>query len=373
MHSQVGSPQHSDVKADPGLSSRMQATLRALAPTPHDVASQAFANDSTTIDLSTAQSELIRPELLEFLKTLVEDKITEKTFAVPAGDGGDTLTRESLASFFNTSFNPIHTVKPEHIVLTAGASDALESVIHAICDEGDSIVVPGPYWFGFDRITRARQNVNIVVARPPTYQNFDNYLLPSIQAAYDFAADKSRIKAVLICNPHNPTSRCYTRKSLIECMEFCQERGLHFISDEIYALTALNDTPRNSSRFVSALSLTEPLVPEGAVKIDPSRVHVIWAASKLFGSSGFRILHITFVTPTDGIFVFARLARHAQSIEDEQDFFHRLALQGVLLGPGNVYKGVDKDFGWARIRFSIPVKVMEVALERITTFLTMEG
>ncbi|KAK7179888.1 PLP-dependent transferase [Paraphaeosphaeria sporulosa] len=437
MHSRVGSPQHSDVKADPGLSSRMRATLKALAPTPHDVASQAFAHDSTTIDLSTAQSELIRPELLEFLKTLVEDKMTEKTFAAPAGDGGDASTRESLASFFNKSFNPIHTVKPEHIVLTAGASDALESVIHAICDEGDSVIVPGPYWFGFERITRTRQNVNIVVARPPTYQNFDNYLLPSIQAAYDFTADKSRIKAVLICNPNNPTSRCYTRKSLIECMEFCQERGLHFISDEIYALTALNDTPPNSAKFVSALSLTEPLVPEGAVKIDPSRVHVIWAASKLFGSSGFRIgclisqqnpkllsalslltywhantlaslylshlltwpqlptlialnserltasyrllatalqqLDVSFVTPTDGIFVFAKLAKHAQNIEDEQDFFHRLALQGILLGPGNVYKGVERDFGWTRVRFSIPVKVMEVALERITTFVTMEG
>lgn len=132
--------------------------------------------------------------------------------------------------------------------------------------------------------------MNVVVARPPTYQNFDNYLLPSLQAAYDFSADKSKIKAVLICNPHNPTARCYTRKSLIECMEFCQERGLHFISDEIYALTRLNDTPTGSPGFVSALSLTEPLVPEGAVKIDPSRVHVVWAASKVFGVGGLRIV-----------------------------------------------------------------------------------
>ncbi|KAL1606492.1 hypothetical protein SLS60_003896 [Paraconiothyrium brasiliense] len=415
----------------------MRATLKVLGAKTHDVASQAAADDPNTIDLSTAQSEVIRPELLEFLKTLVEDKITEKAFAIPTGDGGDLSTRESLASFFNTSFQPIHTVKPEHVVLTAGASDALESVIHAICDEGDSIIVPGPYWFGFDRITRARQNVNIVVARPPTYQNFDNYLLPSLQAAYDFSADKSRIKAVLITNPHNPTSQCYTRKSLIECMEFCQERGLHFISDEIYALTELKERPQKSAKFVSALSLTEPLVPEGAVKIDPSRVHVIWAASKLFGSSGFRIgclisqqnpkllsaialltywhantlaslylssllkwsqlptlialnserltasyrllanvleqLDVSFVVPTDGIFVFAKLAKHAQSLEDERDFYNRLAEQGVLLGPGTMYKGVDKDFGWARIRFSIPVKTMEVALERITTFMAMEG
>lgn len=143
---------------------------------------------------------------------------------------------------------------------------------------------------GLERITKARANVNIVVAKPPTYQNYDNYLLPSLQAAYDFSADKSRIKAVLICNPHNPLSRCYPKKALVECMEFCQERGLHLISDEIYALSPLNGTPSGSPQFVSALSLTEPLVPEGAVKIDPSRVHIVWAASKLFGSSGFRVV-----------------------------------------------------------------------------------
>lgn len=73
-------------------------------------------------------------------------------------------------------------------------------------------------------------------------------------------------------------------------MEFCQERGLHLISDEILALSSLNGAPDDCPPFVSALSLTEPLVREGAVKIDPSRVHVVWSASKLFGSSGFRVV-----------------------------------------------------------------------------------
>ena len=42
--------------------------------------------------------------------------------------------------------------------------------------------------------------------------------------------------------------------------------------------------------FVSALSLTEPLVPEGAVKVDPSRVHVVWDASRLFGLGGLKVV-----------------------------------------------------------------------------------
>lgn len=143
---------------------------------------------------------------------------------------------------------------------------------------------------GFDSIFKVRANVNIIVAHPPAYQNYDNYLLPSLQAAYDFSTDKSRIKAVLISNPHNPLSRCYPKKWLVECMEFCQERGLHLISDELYALTDLKGASNDAPAFVSALSMTEPLVPEGAVKVDPSRVHVVWSASKLFGSSGFRVV-----------------------------------------------------------------------------------
>jgi len=62
------------------------------------------------------------------------------------------------------------------------------------------------------------------------------------------------------------------------------------ISDELYALTDLKSASDDAPAFVSALSMTEPLVPEGAVKVDPSRVHVVWSASKLFGSSGFRVV-----------------------------------------------------------------------------------
>lgn len=133
--------------------------------------------------------------------------------------------------------------------------------------------------------------MNTIIAKPPSYENWDNYLLPSLQAAYDFSADRSRIKAVILCNPHNPLARCYSKDALLGLMEFCQERDLHLISDEIYALTALK-TDVQAPKFVSALSLMEPLVPEGAVKVDPSRVHVVWSASKLFGMSGFRVVSL---------------------------------------------------------------------------------
>lgn len=115
MHAPVGSPQHSDVKMDPGLSGRMRATLSTLGSRPLSRTSQEQGGDSATIDLSTAQNEVIRPELLEFFKSLVEDGITEQVrdgvcilvrrlmltqsqvFDLPAGDGGDVHTREGTS------------------------------------------------------------------------------------------------------------------------------------------------------------------------------------------------------------------------------------------------------------------------------------
>ena len=61
---------------DPGLSRRMRATMNSLAPNSPS-ASRSGDEESAAIDLSTAQNEVIRPELLEFFKSMVEDKITE--------------------------------------------------------------------------------------------------------------------------------------------------------------------------------------------------------------------------------------------------------------------------------------------------------
>ncbi|CAN9159617.1 unnamed protein product [Alternaria alternata] len=426
---------------DPGLSLRTQKTLKDLLPAFSASAppQQPFDPFSTTIDLSRAVNEVLHPELLEFFKGTVEDKITSEAFAAPAAslNGGDPRLRDALASFFNTYFNPIHAVRPEHIVLTAGATDAIENVIHAVCDDGDSVLVPGPHWPGFEIVLKRKAKVDVIAARPPTYAHWDNYLLPSLQAAYDFSDKKSRIKAVLLCNPNNPLSRCYPRETLLELIEFCQERGLHLICDEVSALISVSGVDSKAPRFVSALSLTEPFVPEGAVKVDPSRVHVVWSASKLFGMSGlkagciisqqnpsllkamaltsthpssistlylsslltwsqlptllalnperlslsYNILasflrrhNINFVVPTHGLFLFARLAKKAVTIHDENAFFQDLELRsGIKVAPGGGFNGVEKDVGWARMRFSISVEDMEEAVEKLEDFFKKTG
>ena len=78
---------------------------------------------------------------------------------------------------------------------------------------------------------------------------------------------------------------------------------------------------------------------------------------------------IDFVTPTHGNFLFVRLAKNARSAEDEKRFYDGLSLKGVHVAQGRLFRGVDRSFGWARVRFSVDSEVMKVALARIESFL----
>jgi hypothetical protein len=83
--------------------------------------------------------------------------------------------------------------------------------------------------------------------------------------------------------------------------------------------------------------------------------------------------NIDFIAPSHGHFLFARLAKGARSATDEKAFFDRLAIGGVRVGEGRLYKGVEGEYGWARIRFSVEVQVMHKALARIEAVLAQRS
>lgn len=91
-------------------------------------------------------------------------------------------------------------------------------------------------------------------------------------------------------------------------------------------------------------------------------------------ASFLRRHNINFVVPTHGLFLFARLAKKAVTIHDENAFFQDLELRsGIKVAPGGGFSGVEKDVGWARMRFSISVEDMEEAVEKLEDFFKKTG
>jgi len=130
-----------------------------------------------------------------------------------------------------------------------------------------------------------------LIAQSSSFQNSLTLdCVTRLQAAYDSSLSPSKIKALIVCNPHNPADECYPEEVLRGLMSFCHEKNMHYISDEVHALCTFNNL---EVPFVSALSL---MGKEGEsdesndILINRSRVHVICRMSKDFGSPGIRLV-----------------------------------------------------------------------------------
>ena len=194
------------------------------------------------------------------------------------------------------------TVFPEDLVLSAGAGAVIENLVFCVCDEDDEVMIPAPFYPAFPNDLRARLGVKTVPvydsssalpdgATLPTVQDFENALTP-------------RTKMILLSNPGNPTGVNYTdtdeaTRCLMDVIAWAVERGVHVISDEIYACSIFEHS-ENSKGFFSAIEYVNNLAPEASIQDHDTNlkhlaqrpqdyVHVIYGLSKDFCTSGYRV------------------------------------------------------------------------------------
>ena len=115
-------------------------------------------------------------------------------------------------------------------------------------------------------------------------ENFSDALIPALEQAYE--TSDIAIKALVLTNPHNPLAICYSKETLVACLKFCEQHKLHFISDELYAMSVFPNTKmKDPLPFTSILS-----VDLEDISVDASRVHMVWSMSKDMGQSGIRMV-----------------------------------------------------------------------------------
>ncbi|KAM0272615.1 hypothetical protein ACHAQH_008606 [Verticillium albo-atrum] len=203
------------------------------------------------------------------------------------GDGfaGSHHLRHVVAKFISSRFNPVSPVLKKHVSITSGVGPALELSSFSLCDPGDGVLLGRPYYGTFPSDMGARAGAQIVPVSFGGIDPFGEEAIASYEQALLDAKEKGiNTKALILCNPHNPLGRCYSRSVVEGYMRFCQKYSLHLLSDEIYALSVWdNPDAADAPEFASALSIdTNDL-------IDPDLVHVLWGMSKDFGSNGIRL------------------------------------------------------------------------------------
>ncbi|KAL9327569.1 hypothetical protein ACSQ67_002572 [Phaseolus vulgaris] len=177
------------------------------------------------------------------------------------------------------------TFDPNHIVLTAGATSANETLMFCLAEQGEAFLLPTPYYPGFDRDLKWRTGAEIVPIQCTSSNNFQ-ITEPALQQAYQEAKKRNlRVKGVLVTNPSNPLGTTMSRSELNLLVDFIKDKNMHLISDEIYSGTVYN-----SPGFVSIMEILKErndLNDCGTTVRD--RVHVVYSLSKDLGLPGFRV------------------------------------------------------------------------------------
>ncbi|KAF7596690.1 hypothetical protein BBP40_000613 [Aspergillus hancockii] len=375
----------------------------------------ASPNAPKAIDMTIAENWLVREEIIQSAKLAVEADFSDEHLSYSSGLGGDKDVLEATAGFFNRFFEPRVPVRLEHVVTGAGCSSILDSLLYSICEENDGVLIEAPFWGSFSAYSILRNNVHLV----PVYVSQGKTMVESYEEA--MRASPYKIKAVLFCNPQNPRGDIYSAESIADLLRFCQTQDLHFISDEIYALSTFDVGAESRLCQVLQMDLSE-------IRVDMARIHILYSVSKDLGSSGLRMgflitqdnphlrfamsiynnakvsnltavvvkylfsdhakldqiiqnnvrnLHaaakvmlsfmqqnsIPYCQPVAGVFVWARLGGAGATEDSDIALQKRFVDAGVRVGPGWEY--AEREHGWFRVTFAIPRPQLLEGLRRI--------
>ncbi|PIG87843.1 hypothetical protein AARAC_009851 [Aspergillus arachidicola] len=245
-------------------------------------------NPQGVCGLDVAENLLMRDYLLQHIERHYPVRLSSQSLTYPNGGAGSQRLKAAMARFLNRSWNPIRAIEPGHLTLTNGVSTALEQLAWGLLDPGDGILLAQPYYGNL--VAHVSLRVGATVVPVSFEQSIDPFSLSAV-SAYRLAlttweqSTGKRVRAILLCHPHNPLGRCYPSNMIQALMQLCQEHQMHLISDEIYSLSQWQNPIDNvpSTPFQSVTTINTSGI------IDPHRVHVLWGLSKDFGANGLRV------------------------------------------------------------------------------------
>ena len=242
------------------LKSMQASPIRKLAP----FAAQAKADGVKVYHLNIGQPDIKTPECFFNAVKNFNEPVLEY-----AGSQGIPELIEALQKYYETY--DMHFSKDDFIV-TNGGSEGLLFTFMAMCDPGDNILIPEPFYTNYNGFG---QSINMEV-KPITTKAENGFHLPPKEEIVAQIDDKT--KAILVSNPGNPTGCVYTKEEVQMIADIAKEKDLWIIADEVYR------------EFVyEGLEYTS----FGNIKEVEDRVVIIDSVSKRYSACGARIGSIT--------------------------------------------------------------------------------
>ncbi|KAF4897339.1 putative aminotransferase tcpI [Colletotrichum fructicola] len=222
------------------------------------------SNPQGYVSLGMAENVLVQEALLKRVAQVPVIPATAFTY----GDGttGSKRLKNALGAFLTKHFHAYR---------------------RAFGNQDDFFLVGKPFFRAFVLTTGLRVATNLISVPCEGLDPFGIDVVQNYEREIVRAHGRGqKVAGIILCNPHNPLGRCYTRDAILGLMRLCQKHELHLISDEVYGLSTFTndiDSIPPSTPFTSCLSVDTTNI------VDPALIHVVWGVSKDFGSNGIRL------------------------------------------------------------------------------------
>jgi aspartate aminotransferase len=356
------------------------------------------------IDLSAGEPDFPTPKNIKSAaKNAIDMDLTRYTL-----NAGTLNLRQAVADKLKNDNDLDYTT--DEIIISNGAKQGIYNAIHTIADNDDEVIIPSPYWVSYPEIVELAHGKAVIIKT--TEEN--NFKITPGQLD---SAVTDKTKALILCNPSNPTGMVYTAEELEMIAETARKYNFYIISDEIYekmvydnlefrsfaSLKGMKDRTILINGLSKAYSMTGWRIgytagPEKIIKgMDKIQSHSTSNASSISQAAAYEALSgnqdyiyamrnefrirrdylyeelytvkgISIVKPAGAFYLFPNISRlfglktEILKITDSFDLSMYLLYQaGVAVVPGISF-GAE---GYIRISYANSMENLKIAVERI--------
>ncbi|MFV1857999.1 MAG: pyridoxal phosphate-dependent aminotransferase [Anaerolineales bacterium] len=271
----------------------------------NDRANQLRAEGKPVIHLGIGEPKNRAPETALAASS---DKLEDGYIKYTAAAGLPSL-RRAIADYTTERYG--REVPQTNVVASNGSKHALFNVLMAIVNPGDKVLMPVPYWVTYPEM------VKLVRGSPTFVQPEPGSLMPDVDSVIQAVDDNTA--AILLNSPNNPSGMVASGAFLEKLVEFCEDRGVYLIMDDIYRELVFDGREAPSAYRYSSMD------------VDSSHVIVISGVSKLYGMTGFRLGWS--VAPAE---VTSAINRLQGQMTSNASVISQAAAEGALTGDQNV-------------------------------------
>jgi aspartate aminotransferase len=181
-------------------------------------------------------------------------------------DGTPSL-KKAVIKYTEENYNKV--VGPQNIIISEGAKQSLFNILFSILNPQDEVIVLAPYWVSYPEIVRMVNGIPVIVTPE------DGSFHPRMEEIE--LAVSSYTKAIIVNSPNNPSGIMFSKDFIQEIVEFCEEKGIYLIMDDIYHKLIFD-----RRQLISPFQFTNK-------DIETTRLVIVNGVSKVYGMTGFRI------------------------------------------------------------------------------------